>query len=695
MKHIALILALTAPGITADANVIPKEIEQLVTDGQYDKALVALQPLQSASNAELRIEAALETALIYYKQGKYETALNHLNDLAQEKSLSLASRHELSKLIGMNARKLGNYQQAQEGYERALELAKILQDEDKIANSYGNLGVLADSRGELKQALALHLQAQKMLEGSENWQFRGANYYNLGDISKRLGDLPQAEHFLSLALDNDKRSGDLVNVSGTAIYLAEIQMAQNRYPEAKALLEEAIAILAPVNGHLSLSRAYNSLNRLYRAEGNLHLALDSAQKSLNHVLQTQSPVQQVYAYLHLIELHLALGNGDLAQQFLETTQPLVSKLDNLILTEKYHNFAAQVAIQRQDYANAVVLLQQQLAENKQLSAQQLEKQLQEHRRSMDSLTQQQKLLEVEQDRKYTITQLENSRLSQQRWALAFALALVFVCTFIYLYMHKRRHAALKAELYEASIRQKDQMLADISHELRTPLSVLKLHIEAMEYNLIDDKTLAYSKINDKINQLNHLISDVYQLSQAENNSLTMYNESHNIYELMIGYSYDMQRMVSQHKLRFFCDIMVARDVFIEVDKSKLDRIINNLTKNACLYTDSPGQVRLKVRLNPSMLFIQIDDSSPGVTDEQLEKLFERLYRVDTSRSRASGGSGLGLSICQSLVKSMQGKIAVMHGKHGGICVRILLPYQFPTEPEAATTRKNYIKKVEI
>jgi signal transduction histidine kinase len=80
-----------------------------------------------------------------------------------------------------------------------------------------------------------------------------------------------------------------------------------------------------------------------------------------------------------------------------------------------------------------------------------------------------------------------------------------------------------------------------------------------------------------------------------------------------------------------------------------------------------------VRANKQELFIQVDDTSPGVSKSHIGKLFDRLYRVEESRSRASGGSGLGLSICQSFVELMSGTINALPGKSGGLCIRILLP----------------------
>ena len=216
-------------------------------------------------------------------------------------------------------------------------------------------------------------------------------------------------------------------------------------------------------------------------------------------------------------------------------------------------------------------------------------------------------------------------------------------------------------MYQHYLEQKDQILADISHELRTPLSVLRLHIEAHEHNLIDDKFLTNGKINDKIAQLNNLISNVYQLSQLQNKALFIDLQLVNLQQLTQKFISDIKVLTEQNQLRFINDIDFAANTVLKTDQSKLEQVILNLAKNACLYTDAPGHVRLKVRGSHKQVFNQLDDSSPGVSDEDLPKLFDRLYRVDKSRPRALGGSGLGLSICQGLVHALDGKIVLKHG----------------------------------
>lgn len=655
------------------AFAIPSSINEHINHGNYSVALEELNKLvPSDYNDKVRIEATIGSVL--RRLSRFEEALEILEPLSKRPNIELTQAFEIANETGIAARNLAKFIVAQEAYETALKIAIDLDDKAMIAKSYINLGVLNEQANDFNRALGYYEKAQQFLHNSTDWNIKASLEYNLGAVSERMADLEQATFYYRRALDYDKKSGNKNNIATTGLKLATLLGKHGDPIEALLALEQTIDELTQLGDHSQLSRAYYAKASVYEKLNESDLRHKAALKSLEHGLLTQSKIQQSHGYLAVIKSELNRKNVDIAKQYLPIYEELTANAAFSFFKISILEMKAAIAELEGDHQLANTYLRKINELNTQSLEEKLKIQAQKHKSSLDLVAEKQQVSVLEQDKKLTISQLENAKLLQQRWLLAFALTFMCVVTFIYLYIHKKRSADLKAQLFETSLKQKDQMLADISHELRTPLSVLKLHIEAMEYNLIDDESLAYEKINDKINQLNHLISDVYQLSQAENNSLTVYPESYNVHQLMTSYSYDMQRMVAKHGLRFICDISIEKELSLLIDKPKLDRIINNLTKNACLYTDTPGLVRLKVRTNPKYLFIQIDDSSPGVDKEQLNRLFERLYRVDSSRNRASGGSGLGLSICQSLVQVMQGKIDLKQGKYGGLCVRLLLPY---------------------
>ena len=109
------------------------------------------------------------------------------------------------------------------------------------------------------------------------------------------------------------------------------------------------------------------------------------------------------------------------------------------------------------------------------------------------------------------------------------------------------------------------------------------------------------------------------------------------------------------------------------DGERLRQLFGNLLDNSLKYTDPGGELSIKVMKDGGSVMIDVQDSTPGVAESELEKLFERLYRVESSRSRATGGTGLGLAICRNIVKAHEGTITAQPSPLGGVWIRVELP----------------------
>ncbi|MEJ6476274.1 ATP-binding protein [Pseudoalteromonas piscicida] len=680
-RNILPILALLAAfHCQADKTVI-SELKSLEIAGKYNEALAMIEQIDDSEDEDTRYQAIYLQAMIYRKQDLYEKSISTLNFIEQQFFLTESRKYDLYREIGINYRSLSKLEQAEHFYLKALTSAQTMNKSNLIAQTYNNLGVVADHRNLLAQSMQYHLKAYELLKGTDQYEKQGANFYNLGDISIRLGDKENAEYFFQQALAADKASKELRNVAGTALRLAELKFQNGKTDEALSQIKEAIEFLKQLNARVSLSRSYRTSALIYIAKSDLDSALTDALAGVEYASQTSSTLQQFYAYLTELEVRLA-------REEIPEAQKLLTKLDELteietaeVLLEKYHRLKAFTLAYTQDYKEAYQLMKSTSELQSWLHAENIKKQVSTYKASIDALIQAQELEQARNTQALAESNLKNAKLSTQMWlitAIATFLAGIF---FVGFFIVKHRNADLKAKMYQLNIEHKDKMLADISHELRTPLSVLKLHIEAMEHNLIDDSTLAYAKINNKINQLNDLISNVYQLSQADHDALVIHSQQHDAQTVIQSYVYDIDRLVTSNQLQFIADIHVDDTAAIYIDKPKLDRVIDNLAKNACLYTDKPGKVRFKAVVNKHGLFLQVDDSSPGVSEDEQSKLFERLYRVEASRSRATGGSGLGLSICKSIIEAMNGKISVKSGKFGGLCIQIDLPHAVDTPVE--------------
>ncbi|WP_353192908.1 ATP-binding protein [Pandoraea pnomenusa] len=232
-------------------------------------------------------------------------------------------------------------------------------------------------------------------------------------------------------------------------------------------------------------------------------------------------------------------------------------------------------------------------------------------------------------------------------------------------------------------RLRRDLLADISHELRTPLSILRGEIEAMEDGVRPLTQDALASLRVEVSQLSKLIDDLYELSLSDVGALT--------YRFA---PVDMTERVAT-SVAAFRDWFDAKAIALSLhlpddtlvvdgDLHRLTQLLGNLFENSLRYTDGGGAVRVYLSATDTQLRLEIEDSTPGVPDDALPRLFERLFRVEASRSRRSGGAGLGLALCKHIVEAHGGQIVARHSPLGGLALTITLPCHRQAQANHAT-----------
>ncbi len=219
--------------------------------------------------------------------------------------------------------------------------------------------------------------------------------------------------------------------------------------------------------------------------------------------------------------------------------------------------------------------------------------------------------------------------------------------------------------------QQRQWIADISHELRTPLAILHGEIQAIEDGVREFNDHALQSLATEVTRLNCLIEDLYQLSLSDSGALRYEKTSLDLIALL------------QNRLTAFAERLEKQNmtlttqfpaqIYFYGDGQRLGQLFANLLENTLRYTDAGGEIWLHCHRDKQGISLNFEDSKPAVPDEAIEKLFDRLYRVDGSRNRNYGGSGLGLAICKNIVEAHGGTIVAHHSKLGGLRIEIKFP----------------------
>jgi signal transduction histidine kinase len=231
-----------------------------------------------------------------------------------------------------------------------------------------------------------------------------------------------------------------------------------------------------------------------------------------------------------------------------------------------------------------------------------------------------------------------------------------------------------------SFRKMAQFTADVAHELRSPLCSLKGETEvtlsqersSVEYHSVLARNL------ETFNSLNKMIEDLLLLSKVDAGEKPLVVLTPLRLDKLIVNLYDLFKVLADQKSISFT-LPHIEDVELKGDKTKLQQLFSNFIDNAIKYTPSGGTIKLSLRNQGEQVHAVIEDSGIGMRDEDLPYIFDRFYRVDKSRSKATGGTGLGLSICRWIVEAHQGKIIVKSELGKGSTFTIILPKQPPLD----------------
>jgi two-component system sensor histidine kinase BaeS len=229
------------------------------------------------------------------------------------------------------------------------------------------------------------------------------------------------------------------------------------------------------------------------------------------------------------------------------------------------------------------------------------------------------------------------------------------------------------EKHEASRRN---LMADLSHELRTPLAVLKGELEAIEDGVRPATKESIGSLQAEVARLSKLVDDIHDLALADLGGLAYKFETTDLGVLV-------RDRVDRNRERFAAKPLDARldagteKVLLRADEARLAQVLDNLADNSLRYTDGHGSLKVALRTDKATRHAVIDwqDSAPGVPEEAIARVFERLYRAESSRNRERGGSGLGLSIVKSIVEAHGGTVAARPSPLGGLWIELRLPLE--------------------
>jgi two-component system sensor histidine kinase BaeS len=229
-----------------------------------------------------------------------------------------------------------------------------------------------------------------------------------------------------------------------------------------------------------------------------------------------------------------------------------------------------------------------------------------------------------------------------------------------------------AQTLEDYERMRRQWISDIAHELRTPLSILGGEIEALKDGIRQVKQDTLDSLYSEVRYLSKIVTDLHELSLADSGALSIQKVPVDLPAILNETLGRFKQRFADNQITIENKLENALPISVIGDAGRLRQLFSNLLENTLRYAAAPGSLKIGQKLTENRLVLFFEDSGPGVPAQALERLFDRLYRVDRSRSRIHGGSGLGLSICKSIVAALGGEIRAVNGYSGGLRIEVEL-----------------------
>jgi two-component system sensor histidine kinase BaeS len=229
-----------------------------------------------------------------------------------------------------------------------------------------------------------------------------------------------------------------------------------------------------------------------------------------------------------------------------------------------------------------------------------------------------------------------------------------------------------AEILDQHETSRRQWVADTSHELKTPLAVLQAQIEAMQDGIRKATPEHLDAMMRQVSSLKKLTQDLADLAQADAQQLKCYVTAVNPWDVIVQEVENFKPKFEQANLK----VSVQGDApVLQLDTDRFKQIVVNLLSNSIRYTELGGEIQIHTEHTETAWSLYVDDSPYGLTDEQLRHLGERFYRVDDSRTRSTGGTGLGLALSCKIAQALGGHLRFEHSPLGGLRCKLTFPKQ--------------------
>lgn len=218
---------------------------------------------------------------------------------------------------------------------------------------------------------------------------------------------------------------------------------------------------------------------------------------------------------------------------------------------------------------------------------------------------------------------------------------------------------------------REEMVSDVAHELRNPLSNIQGYLEGLREGMIDPTKQVFETLHQQSLVLNRLVNDLRDVNRAKAGKLNLDKKSLVLEDIISREIKALKAKAEENEVEISKNLNGSN--LIEADPERISQVVRNLLDNAITHTPKEGEIKIETRTSSEEVITTVMDDGAGIPEEDLPYIFDRFYRVDKSRSRGTGGTGLGLTIAKEIIESHGGKITAKSREGEGSKFEFTIP----------------------
>lgn len=624
--------------------------EYYLDQGNYNKAkksFLAVLKTKNYRDKTIKAAALNKIGVVYYFQSQDSIAMKYL-----KKSLNIyktigkqywREKAQVLNLISYIHNREGNFSEALEFHFQALNTRKKLGDKNEIAKSYSSIGLFYVNQGDYSSAMTYYKKSLEISKEIGNRKGEAISLNNIATIYVKQGFCKKAEKLHQEALSIKKDLNIQKEIALSYKNIGKLYVCQNDYEEALDNFSKACKLNDKLGNHIEVTDIYLLIAQAYFNQKDYQSAISSYQKAEKHALRSNALILLNQTYEGLYNTYLLLENSALFMKYYQKSQDLKDNkhIQSINSTE--------VQRMRRKYEQA------------------------EKIRESKILAHQNEVLEKEKELRLMNIQQKNIYLT---FLIAGLIALCMITLLIYVQFRTRQKAnqhlrkandtmkelnqrlLASEEDLKKSNELKTKLLSMISHDVRTPITSLNalMALLANDVEALDKKQLKniIQQLNIKTNNVLDFLDDLlkWTTNQSENMELVpekvqLLDLAHKIYDIVLP------RLENK---RLNLHIIIPPKLTVFTDKNVLKTVLLNLVANAIKFTPDCGAIKVQARKTRSQVKLMVCDTGIGISEENLQKIFNPDIYFTTRGTKQEKGSGLGLNLCKEFVELLGGNI---------------------------------------